>query len=81
MLDRLPFREIWAVDFEFKADDGERPVPLCMVATELCSGRHLRLWKDELRNLPAAPFDTGPDAFVQLRSAFVEKARRDQGTT
>jgi hypothetical protein len=29
----------------------------------------------------AARGDTGPDAFVELRSAFVERARRDLGTT
>ena len=25
------FREIWVADFEFRADPGERPWPVCMV--------------------------------------------------
>src|SRR5262245_18792271 len=47
MLD-LPFDEVWAIDFEFIARTGERPIPVCMVARELGSGRLLRLWADEL---------------------------------
>ena len=38
------FREIWLVDFEFCALPGERPEPLCMVATEYHSGRTIRWW-------------------------------------
>jgi DNA polymerase-1 len=53
---RLPYREIWAVDFEFKAPDGERPDPICMVARELNTGKLIRLWKDELQRQPWPPF-------------------------
>jgi hypothetical protein len=56
-LDGLPFREIWAVDFEFIADPGENPDPVCLVARELRTGKTLRLWRDELG--PAAPYPTG----------------------
>jgi hypothetical protein len=35
----LPYREIWALDFEFVTANGEQPVPVCMVARELRSGR------------------------------------------
>ena len=38
------YREIWLVDFEFRAPPGERPEPLCMVAREWRSGRTIRLW-------------------------------------
>ncbi len=31
----LPFAQVWMVDFEFKADPGERPYPICLVAREL----------------------------------------------
>ncbi len=31
-LDRLPFRRIWCVDFEFGAQPGERSTPVCLVA-------------------------------------------------
>src|SRR5262245_57931729 len=40
------------LDFEFVSESGARPVPVCMVARELGSGRLIRLWQDEL---PAAP--------------------------
>jgi DNA polymerase-1 len=53
---RLPYREIWAVDFEFKAPDGERPDPICMVARELNTGRLIRLWQDDLLGQPWPPF-------------------------
>ena len=48
----LPFREVWALDFEFVAEPGARPVPVCMVARELGTGRLIRMWQDEL---PARP--------------------------
>jgi DNA polymerase family A len=44
----LPFREVWVLDFEFIAEPGTLPVPVCLVARELRSGRLLRLWQDEL---------------------------------
>src|SRR6266542_3337188 len=56
-MDRLPFSELWAVDFEFRALPGERPVPVCMVAKELRSGRLLRRWRDELPARPPFPGD------------------------
>ena len=59
---RLPFNEIWLVDFEFVAQDGGRPRPVCMVAAELWSGRQIRLWEDELAALDSPPFAIGPDA-------------------
>jgi DNA polymerase I len=57
----LPFREIWVLDFEFEAPDGERQRPVCMVAVELRSGLTLKLWRDNLEQLRLhPPFDTGP---------------------
>jgi hypothetical protein len=56
MLDSLPFRELWAVDFEFVAKDGEHPDVVCMVALELRSGRCLRYWRDELERMSVPPF-------------------------
>jgi DNA polymerase I len=43
------FREVWAIDFEYIAKDGERPDPVCCCALELRTGRELRLWETELR--------------------------------
>ncbi len=51
------FREIWLVDFEYKAPDGERPEPHCLVARELRSGRLIRLWKNEFGSKPPFPID------------------------
>jgi DNA polymerase-1 len=57
-MDRLPFKELWAVDFEYGADPGARPAPVCMVASELRSGLLLRLWRDELPARPPFPVDS-----------------------
>lgn len=50
----LPFRAVWALDFEFISEPGALPIPVCMVARELNSGRLIRLWQDELG--PTPPF-------------------------
>ena len=51
------FREAWAVDFEFVAAPGERPVPVCLVARELKSERTIRLWRDQFGPVPPYPTD------------------------
>jgi DNA polymerase-1 len=53
----LPFREVWALDFEFITEPGALPVPVCMVARELVTGRLLRLWQDQLPAQPPFPTD------------------------
>jgi hypothetical protein len=70
VLDALPFRCIWAIDFEFVAEPGERPAPVCMVARELRSGRLLRLWQDELP--PRPPFDVELDTLFLAYMAAAE---------
>ncbi len=67
----LPFRKIWACDFEYRAPPGERPQPICMCARDLRSGREIRLWGDDLRS-PAAPFDTGPNSVLVAYAAAAE---------
>jgi len=42
MLDTLPYRQIWAVDFEFGIKPGNRPDPVCLVAREMRSGTTVR---------------------------------------
>jgi DNA polymerase I len=66
------FSETWVVDFEFKADPGERPWPLCMVAQEVKSGRVIRLWRAELLALNRAPFDCGPQSLFVAYFASAE---------
>ena len=53
-MDQYP--EVWAVDFEFSAQPGENPIPICMVAIEYRTGRAVRTWADELAMMPNAPF-------------------------
>jgi DNA polymerase I len=61
------FKEIWLVDFEFSQPEGEKPVPVCMVAREFRSGRVLRLWQHQLSE---PPFSVGPDSlFVAYYSS------------
>jgi hypothetical protein len=65
----LPFEEVWAVDFEFTAHDGDLPGPVCMVAEELGSGRIIRLWQDELPIDPPFRVDAGVLFVAYLASA------------
>jgi DNA polymerase I len=68
----LPFREIWAVDFEYYVTDGEQPRPLCLVAKELKSGRIIRLWRDEFGLFP--PYRLDPEALFVAYAANAELA-------
>ena len=74
MLSTLPFREIWAVDFEYH--DGGRPgnpqFPICMVAKELRSGRVIRAWRDELVDMDVPPFDIGANSLYVAYLASAE---------
>jgi len=71
-LPNLPFREVWAVDFEFIAPPGGRPDPACMVALELRTGRLIRLGRNDLHALSQAPFDTGPQTLFVAYFASAE---------
>jgi hypothetical protein len=67
----LPYREVWAVDFEFTAHTGGRPIPLCCVARELRRGRLARTWLAD--GAPARPpYDTGPDTLFVAYYASAE---------
>lgn len=55
-IDFSQYREVWLVDFEFNANPGERPDPVCMVARELRSGKRIRLFREELYSLKAPPY-------------------------
>jgi len=50
------FEEVWVVDTEYSAVVGCRPVPICVVARELRSGREHRIWQDGLATLREPPF-------------------------
>jgi DNA polymerase I len=55
----LPYREVWATDFEFIAHPGERQAPVCLVAHELRTGRKINLWRDQFGPMPPYPTDAG----------------------
>ncbi len=66
---------IWAVDFEFHpahGQEGSLPIPVCMVAQELQSGRTLRCWQDELAAMSQAPFPTDSGALFVAYYASAE---------
>jgi len=66
------FEEIWAADFEYSAPPGHRPAPICLVATELRTGRHLRLWEDQLARMAAPPFRTDHQSLFVAYAAAAE---------
>jgi hypothetical protein len=66
------FKEVWLADFEFNAQAGERPSPVCLVARELRSGHLLRLWIDDLKGMSRPPFPTGTDALFVAYYASAE---------
>ena len=66
------FAKVWYVDFEYRADAGERPWPVCMVARELGTGREVRLWRDDLLALNHAPFDVEADTLFVAYFASAE---------
>ena len=70
MLEALPYREVWAVDFEFMAPPGERQIPVCLVARELRSGRTIRLWQDQFG--PTPPFPISADVLFVAYYASAE---------
>jgi hypothetical protein len=57
-------------DFEFETGIGERPVPVCLVAKELRSGRTYRIFQDEFG--PTPPYATGPDVLFVAYYASAE---------
>jgi DNA polymerase I len=65
-----PFREIVLCDFEFGNYEGDRQNPVCLVASELYSGRKHRLWRDEFG--PKPPYPTGADTLFVAFMASAE---------
>jgi DNA polymerase family A len=64
------FREIIVADSEFAVTPGNRPVPVCLVAHELHSGRQFRIWQDDFG--PAPRYATGPDVLFVAFYASAE---------
>lgn len=71
-VDSLPFAEVWAIDFEFRAAPGDIPEPICLVARELRTGRTIRMWEDELRLAIRPPYPTDASTLVVAYYASAE---------
>lgn len=54
--DLAQFDEVWVGDYEFGGGDGNRPVPVCLVAHGLRSGKKIRLFRDEILALDGPPY-------------------------
>src|SRR4029453_15658134 len=64
------FREIWCADFEFCQAPGDLPDPVCLVATEIRTGRCLRFFKSEIPK--TAPYSLGSDSLFVAFAASAE---------
>jgi hypothetical protein len=64
------FREVVIVDTEFVSTPGNRPIPVCLVAHELRSGRRVRIWQDQFGPVP--PYATGRDVLFVAYYASAE---------
>jgi len=53
------YGEVWVVDFEFVANPGERPEPVCLVARELRTGRTIKQWRGGFTATPPFRTDAG----------------------
>jgi DNA polymerase I len=58
------FREVWVMDTEYIARDGERPIPVCVVARELHTGATHRHWIDELKEMRTPAYGLGDDCLL-----------------
>jgi hypothetical protein len=55
---------VWVVDFEFTANPGGRPRPVCVAAQELVTGVRKKVWLegDNAGDLKTPPYPTGKDS-------------------
>jgi DNA polymerase-1 len=65
------YRAVWFVDFEFRADPGERPKPVCLVARELFSNQLIRQWLAD-GSTEKPPYDVGHDSLFVAYFASAE---------
>src|SRR4030095_13740164 len=66
----MDFDEKWFVDFEYYCPEGEMPVPLCLAAYELNSGRWVKLNRGEFPRTP--PYSIGANSIFVSFAADAE---------
>ena len=72
MMEALPFKHIIAVDFEFRALDGDRPEVVCMVARDLRTQHTWRYFSEELDRLQEPPYPIDRDTLIVAYYASAE---------
>lgn len=70
LLKSLGYREAYCIDTEFVARAGHKPLPVCVVAKCLITGREVRLWGQELSG--PCPFDVSDDVLFIAYYASAE---------
>ena len=70
---QLPFKEIWAVDFEFHQGgvEGNQQIPVCVVGKELRTGRYIRVWQDDFKDKPPYPINDDTLIIAYFASAEI----------
>src|SRR5262249_35062162 len=71
----LPLRDfagIWVADCEYRSLHEEILEVHCLVATEVKSGRTIRVWKDKIDRLPGPPYPVGPGSLFVSYNLLAE---------
>jgi len=66
------FKHVIAIDFEFSAPNGERPLVVCLVAKDLITGDKWRIFQHELYQMSEPPYPTNSDSLVIAYYASAE---------
>ncbi len=66
------FNEVWLVDFEFAALNGNNPEVVCLVAHDLASGKQIHIWQDELESMTSPPYSIDEDTLFVAYYASAE---------
>lgn len=64
------FREVWIMDTEYIARDGDRPIPVCVVARELHTGVTHRHWIEQPNQLRSPAYGLGDDCLLVAYSCL-----------
>lgn len=64
------YAEVWFIDTEFRAPDGERQTPVCLVGYELRSRRTVRWWQGD--SLHSPPLVAAPNRLFVAYYAIAE---------
>jgi DNA polymerase family A len=66
------FKSVIAIDFEFSAPNGERPLVVCLVAKDLVSGKTWRIFQDDLNQMRKPPYPANSETLIVAYYASAE---------